>query len=107
MDLPLNEYSQTNKSLKEIFPGGGFLLQGNIKMFGSIGIALAIYSTAKADKKKEVGALLLAATLTAVFAGITEPLEFTFIFIAPFFILNTRCSRCNNGNNYARFWASW
>lgn len=83
----LNEYSQTNKSLKEIFPGGGFLLQGNIKMFGSIGIALAIYSTAKADKKKEVGALLLAATLTAVFAGITEPLEFTFIFIAPFLFL--------------------
>ncbi|MGU3343990.1 alpha-glucoside-specific PTS transporter subunit IIBC [Staphylococcus succinus] len=83
----LTEYSKTTKPLKEIYPGGGFLLQGNIKMFGSIGIALAIYSTAKAHKKKEVGALLIAATLTAVFAGITEPLEFTFIFVAPFLFL--------------------
>lgn len=83
----LTEYSETTKSLKDIFPGGGFLLQGNTKIFGSIGIALAIYSTAKPHKKKEVGALLLAATLTAVFAGITEPLEFTFIFIAPFLFL--------------------
>lgn len=83
----LTEYSETKKSLKDIFPGGGFLLQGNTKIFGSIGIALAIYSTAKPHKKKEVGALLLAATLTAVFAGITEPLEFTFIFIAPFLFL--------------------
>lgn len=83
----LNDYSNTTQSLKDIYPGGGFLLQGNIKMFGSIGIALAIYSTAKPEKKKEVGALLIAATLTAVFAGITEPLEFTFIFIAPFLFL--------------------
>ncbi|GAA5417058.1 PTS system maltose-specific EIICB component [Paraliobacillus ryukyuensis] len=80
----LNEYSQSTASLKEIFPGGGFLLQGNGKMFGSIGIALAMYHTAKPEKRKKVGALLLAATLTAVVAGITEPLEFTFLFIAPY-----------------------
>src|SRR5699024_11040082 len=79
----LTEYSQTTKPLKDVYPGGGFLLQGNIKIFASIGIAYAMYRTAKPHKRKKVGALLLAATLTAVFAGITEPLEFTFIFIAP------------------------
>ncbi|MEI3600059.1 MULTISPECIES: alpha-glucoside-specific PTS transporter subunit IIBC [unclassified Oceanobacillus] len=80
----LTEYSQTTESLRDIYPGGGFLLQGNIKMFASIGIAYAMYHTAKPDQRKKVGALLLAATLTAVFAGITEPLEFTFLFIAPY-----------------------
>ncbi|MGX4667647.1 alpha-glucoside-specific PTS transporter subunit IIBC [Cerasibacillus sp. JNUCC 74] len=80
----LTEYSQSTQRLNEIFPGGGFLLQGNIKMFGSIGIALAMYHTAKPEKRKKVGALLFAAALTAVFAGITEPLEFTFLFIAPY-----------------------
>ena len=80
----LTEYSQSIEPLNEIFPGGGFLLQGNIKMFGSIGIALAMYHTAKPEKRKKVGALLFAAALTAVFAGITEPLEFTFLFIAPY-----------------------
>ncbi|MCE7790861.1 alpha-glucoside-specific PTS transporter subunit IIBC [Salipaludibacillus sp. CUR1] len=79
----LSELSASAEPLREQWDGGAFLLQGNIKMFGSVGIALAIYSTAKAEKKKQVGALLLAATLTAVVAGITEPLEFTFLFIAP------------------------
>lgn len=79
----LTEYANSTKPLKDIFPGGGFLLQGNEKMFSSIGIAFAMYFTAKPHKRKKVGALLLAATLTAVFAGITEPLEFTFLFIAP------------------------
>src|SRR5699024_7724630 len=80
----LTEYSQITESLRDIYPGGGFLLQGNIKMFAYIGIAYAMYHTAKPDQRKKVGALLLAATLTAVFVGITEPLEFTFLFIAPY-----------------------
>ncbi|KNE21128.1 alpha-glucoside-specific PTS transporter subunit IIBC [Virgibacillus pantothenticus] len=80
----LTEYSKATGALNDIFPGGGFLLQGNTKMFGSIGIALALYHTAKPEKRKKVGALLFAAALTAVFAGITEPLEFTFLFIAPY-----------------------
>ncbi|SES06529.1 alpha-glucoside-specific PTS transporter subunit IIBC [Salisediminibacterium halotolerans] len=79
----LGELAATDGSMADEWDGGGFLLQGNIKMFGSIGIALAMYSCAKPEKKKTVGALLLAATLTAVVAGITEPLEFTFLFIAP------------------------
>ncbi|TFJ91409.1 alpha-glucoside-specific PTS transporter subunit IIBC [Lentibacillus salicampi] len=79
----LTEYAQSTEPLRELFPGGGFLLQGNIKMFASIGIALAIYSAAKPENRKKVAALLIPAALTAVFAGITEPLEFTFLFIAP------------------------
>ena len=53
------------------------------KIFGCTGIALALYTTAKPEKKKIVAGLLISATLTALIAGITEPLEFTFLFIAP------------------------
>ena len=52
-------------------------------MFGLPGSALAMYMAAKPEKKKMVLGLLVSATLTAIVAGITEPLEFTFIFIAP------------------------
>ena len=51
-------------------------------MFGCLGIALAIYKTCRPEKKKIVAGLLIPATLTAIFAGITEPLEFTFLFWA-------------------------
>lgn len=52
-------------------------------IFGLPGAALALYSTAKPNKKKIVGGLLLSAALTAMLTGITEPLEFTFLFVAP------------------------
>lgn len=52
-------------------------------MFGLPGAALAMYATAKPENKKAVGSLLLAAGLTSFLTGITEPLEFTFLFIAP------------------------
>ena len=45
--------------------------------------ALAFYSTAKPEKKKKVFALLLPITLTAIVCGVTEPIEFTFLFVAP------------------------
>ena len=51
-------------------------------MFGLPGAALAMYQCAKPEKKKVVGGLLLSAALTAFLTGITEPLEFTFIFVA-------------------------
>lgn len=70
-------------SLKETFPAGGFQLHGSSKVFGCPGIALAIYATAKPEKKKITASLLIPATLTAMLVGITEPLEFTFLFIAP------------------------
>ena len=54
-----------------------------LMIFGLPGAALAMYKTAKEDKKKEVGGLLLSAALTSMLTGITEPLEFTFLFVAP------------------------
>ena len=51
-------------------------------MFGLPGAALAMYHCAKPEKKKAAGGLLLSAALTAFLTGITEPLEFTFIFVA-------------------------
>ncbi len=52
-------------------------------IFGLPGAALAMYSVAKPTKKKVAGGLLLSAALTSILTGITEPLEFTFLFVAP------------------------
>ncbi len=52
-------------------------------IFGLPGAALAMYHCAKPEKKKVAGGLLLSAALTSMFTGITEPLEFSFLFVAP------------------------
>ena len=52
-------------------------------IFGLPGAALAMYNTANSAKKKVAGGLLLSAGLTAMITGITEPIEFTFLFVAP------------------------
>jgi len=52
-------------------------------VFGLPGAALAMYKCAKPEKKKQAGSLLLSATLACMFTGITEPLEFSFLFVAP------------------------
>lgn len=52
-------------------------------IFGLPGAALAMYRCAKPEKKKAAGGLLLSAALTCMFTGITEPIEFSFIFAAP------------------------
>ncbi len=52
-------------------------------MFGLPAAALAMYHTAVPSKKKIVGSLLVSAAVTAFLTGITEPLEFTFLFVAP------------------------
>lgn len=52
-------------------------------IFGLPGAALAMYKCAKAERKKVAGGLLLSASLTSLLTGITEPLEFTFLFVAP------------------------
>lgn len=54
-----------------------------LMIFGLPGAALAMYSVAKPSKKKVAGGLLLSAALTSILTGITEPLEFTFLFVAP------------------------
>jgi PTS system glucose-specific IIC component len=59
--------------------GGGFL----VKMFGLAGAALAIYLCAKPQNRVKIGSIMLAAALTSFLTGITEPLEFSFLFVAP------------------------
>jgi glucose PTS system EIICB or EIICBA component len=59
--------------------GGGFLF----KMFGLPGAALAIWQTAKPENRATVGAIMMSAALTSFLTGITEPLEFAFLFVAP------------------------
>lgn len=52
-------------------------------IFGLPGAALAMYRTAKPEKKKQAKGLLLSAALTSMLTGITEPIEFSFLFVAP------------------------
>jgi PTS system glucose-specific IIC component len=59
--------------------GGGFLF----KMFGLAGGALAIWRTAKPENRARIGSIMAAGALTSFLTGITEPLEFSFLFVAP------------------------
>ena len=52
-------------------------------IYGLVGAALAMYRCARPEKKKVVGGLLISAAMTSMLTGITEPLEFTFLFVAP------------------------
>ena len=52
-------------------------------IFGLPGAALAMYRCARPEKKKIAGGLLLSAALTSMLTGITEPIEFSFLFVAP------------------------
>lgn len=67
-------YGQTGMYMTGFFP---------VMMFGLPAGALAMYHTAKENKKKAVYGLLLAAGLSSFFTGVTEPLEFAFMFLAP------------------------
>lgn len=60
-------------------------------IFGLPGAALAMYRTAKPEKRKVAGGLLLSAALTSMLTGITEPFEFTFLFVAPALYYGVHC----------------
>lgn len=72
-------------STQEFFIGTARFMSGRFitMMFGLIGAAFAIYRTAKPEHKKRVLGLMGSAALTSFLTGITEPLEFSFLFIAP------------------------
>ena len=96
----LGKIITTDRSIHSIFksfcPEAGFTASGFAKMFGCLGAALAFYSTAKPEKRKIVGGLLFSAALTSFLTGITEPIEFTFLFIAPgLFILHCGLQVCH------------
>ncbi|QOR48805.1 PTS transporter subunit EIIC [Trueperella pecoris] len=63
---------------------GGFF---PVMMFGLPGAALAMYLRADSAKKKTVGSLMIAGALASFFTGVTEPLEFAFMFVAPLLYL--------------------
>jgi glucose PTS system EIICB or EIICBA component len=63
---------------------GGILAGGYLfKMFGLVGAALAIWRTAKPAKRAEIGSLMSSAGFTSFLTGITEPIEYSFLFVAP------------------------
>lgn len=57
--------------------------RGISKMFGLIGACLAMYHTAKPENKMKVKAILIPAAFTSFIAGVTEPIEFSFMFVSP------------------------
>ncbi|MFK3588476.1 alpha-glucoside-specific PTS transporter subunit IIBC [Lactobacillus sp. 23-2] len=79
----LTEFAESTKSLRTLAPNMGFMLYGNEKVFLVPAICLAFMHTAKKNKKKQTKALLIPAALTSFLAGITEPVDFTYLFAAP------------------------
>jgi PTS system N-acetylglucosamine-specific IIC component len=64
---------------------GGLFMTGffPIMMFGLPAAALAMYTTARPENRRVIGGILLSAALTSIVTGITEPIEFSFMFVAP------------------------
>lgn len=62
-----------------------YVMNGKVvfAMFGLTGAALAIYRSARPENRKKVGALMIAAVIPSAIMGITEPLEYSFLFVAP------------------------
>ncbi|AOF48691.1 alpha-glucoside-specific PTS transporter subunit IIBC [Tetragenococcus halophilus] len=79
----LSEFANSTESLRELFPGGGFGLQNVSKVFAPIGIGGAFIATSKPENRQKTMALVIPTALTAILSGITEPFEFTFLFLAP------------------------
>lgn len=79
----LNEIASTSENLRDIIPEAGFGFHNVSKVFAPIGIGTAFIVTAKPENRKKTFALVLPTALTAIMAGITEPFEFTFLFLAP------------------------
>ena len=72
-------------SVQQFYIGTSRFMSGRFitMMFGLVGACLAMYRTAKPENRKRVAGLLLSAALTSFLTGITEPIEFSFLFIAP------------------------
>ena len=67
--------------------------RGISKMFGLLGACLAMYQTAKPENRVKVKAILIPAVVTSFIAGVTEPIEFSFMFVAPvLFVIHSALS---------------
>jgi N-acetylglucosamine PTS system EIICBA or EIICB component len=84
----LGDYNGVTGDLKRFFAGdptAGAFMSGffPVMMFGLPAACLAMYRCARAEKKKAVGGLLMSMALTSFLTGVTEPIEFSFMFLAP------------------------
>ncbi|MDD5800451.1 MAG: alpha-glucoside-specific PTS transporter subunit IIBC [Coriobacteriales bacterium] len=79
----LPQLAASTEPLKQMAPWAAITATGWSKLFGIPGIAAAFYVTAKPERRKKLLALLLPITITSILCGVTEPIEFTFLFIAP------------------------
>ena len=77
-NTPEAEYGVTGQYMAGFFP---------IMMFGLPGAALAMYLTAKTNRRKVTYGIMLSAAIASFFVGVTEPLEFAFMFVAPWLYL--------------------
>jgi PTS system N-acetylglucosamine-specific IIC component len=84
----LGEFNGATGDLKRFFagdPSAGAFMSGffPVMMFGLPGACLAMYRTASPERRAAVGGLLISMALTSFLTGVTEPIEFTFMFLAP------------------------
>lgn len=87
--------SHSTRPLNELAPWAGFTATGWSKLFGLPAIAAAFYFTAKPERRAGLKAILLPAIVASVVCGVTEPLEFLFMFTYPgLFLLYAVLSSC-------------
>jgi PTS system N-acetylglucosamine-specific IIC component len=84
----IGDYNGATGDLKRFFAGdprAGFFMSGffPVMMFGLPAACFAMYRCAKPEKRRETGGLLVSMALTSFLTGVTEPIEFTFMFLAP------------------------
>ena len=84
----LGDYHGASGDLRRFFagdPSAGVFMAGffPVMMFGLPAACLAMYHAARPERRKEVGGMLLSQALTSFLTGVTEPIEFTFMFLAP------------------------
>jgi PTS system N-acetylglucosamine-specific IIC component len=84
----LGDYHGATGDLKRFFagdPNAGAFMSGffPVMMFGLPGACLAMYHAARPERRAAIGGLLLSLALTSFLTGVTEPVEFTFMFLAP------------------------
>jgi PTS system N-acetylglucosamine-specific IIC component len=93
----LGDYNGVTGDLKRFFagdPSAGAFMSGffPVMMFGLPGACLAMYRTSLPPKRKAVGGMLFSMALTSFLTGVTEPIEFSFMFLAPLLYAIMRCS---------------
>lgn len=87
--------SHSTLPLNELAPWAGFTATGWVKLFGLPAIAAAFYSTAKPERRAGLRVILVPAIIASVVCGVTEPLEFLFMFTHPgLFFLYAVLSSC-------------